>query len=91
MAIIELQENVREQLSQEVIIGLDTDEDVQQLERSVDKQWVIQNEQLIMSFLMMLVAALPGVVGKMLGQSLIVAAKAWFSANQGHSGRTMEV
>lgn len=89
MAILELQKDVSDQLHQEIISGLDTDEEVQHLERSVDKAWVVQNEELIMSFLLMLVAALPGVVGKVLGQTLIVAAKAWFSANKGHSGKAM--
>lgn len=88
MAIIALQKEVSDQLYQEAITGLESDHEVQQLEMSIDKDQIVKNEQLIMSFLPTLAALLPGVLGKVLGQALIVAAKAWFNANRDSSGRS---
>ena len=40
---------------------------------------ILANENLILEFLQTLVAFIPGIFGKIAGQAVLIAAKAWFS------------
>lgn len=49
----------------------------------VSSESIGNNKEIILAFLTTLVALLPGVIGKLAGQGILVAAKAWFK-NKGY-------
>lgn len=51
--------------------------------QDISAESIGKNKTIILGFLTTLVALLPGVIGKLAGQGIIVAAEAWFN-NKGY-------
>lgn len=72
-----LSDEAIKQIEKEVMIALDTQGDVQI--QNISTESLCQNKELILGFLGTLVGLIPGVIGKLAGQGVLVAAKAWFT------------
>lgn len=72
-----LSDEAIKQIEKEVMIALDTQGDVQL--QNISTESLCQNKELILGFLGTLVGLIPGVIGKLAGQGVLVAAKAWFT------------
>ncbi|MHA6130465.1 hypothetical protein ACX3YD_30575 [Pseudomonas fluorescens group sp. PF-1] len=65
------------QIENEVKAALDAQGDM--ATESISTQSLCQNKELILGFLETLIGLIPGVLGKLAGQGVLVAAKAWFT------------
>jgi hypothetical protein len=72
-----LTDDAIKQIEKEVMIALDAQGGVQV--QNISTESLCENKELILGFLGTLVGLIPGVIGKLAGQGVLVAAKAWFT------------
>lgn len=73
---MKLSSEVEAQIEKEVVATLEAQGDF--LPVDISAQSLCENKELILGFLGTLVGLIPGVIGKLAGQGVLVAAKAWF-------------
>lgn len=73
---MKLSDDIAKQIEQEVMATLEAEGDM--MPADISTASLCQNKELILGFLGTLVGLIPGVIGKLAGQGVLVAAKAWF-------------